>query len=419
VCRIQNQVRILLFPKPGQDYPDVSDPKTDIKKSRFQINLIDTNRFQGFLGSSSLDPGVPAQPGLELQGNQLNWRENFFQKYVSDSSNENQERIILTKEEILKNSDPSDLIDGLNGLRDLTLEGFLIALTSDANQESKANSNLLSERVERIDRRTQDPLVGQTDDETADISSQDLASPYFKGEFNKDQSDSYDNQLARAFQPNETDVSSATDEEELSDGLSVGQIVAELATLIKDPQAQVKQDATAYTVAPYFNLILVFTEEEAEEENKVEKLLDAASFQVWDEEKAQFQTVTLEPLDDESIEYDLIAGLTFQSQTEICLTWTFKDENDLIDLDNTELQSISAAYKTLDRFVVTRTILNQPSQQLVREIYPCWVIGKDQLLNLNFSLWTIACKIQASEKMIYYNIVSKRKPLEIEFSLNV
>jgi hypothetical protein len=71
VYRVQNQVRILLFPKPGQDYPDVSDNSesgtTDIKKSRFQINLIDSKRFQGFLGSSSLDPGVAAQPGLELQ----------------------------------------------------------------------------------------------------------------------------------------------------------------------------------------------------------------------------------------------------------------------------------------------------------------------------------------------------------------
>jgi hypothetical protein len=324
--------------------------------ARFQISLKSGVDFKGFLGSD-----------LGFQNTQqLAWEESLGQ-------------VVLSAKEILQNPDPSEKIspEDAKSIRDLTLGDFLVALTESA-QTNNQQVILDPNQKEIVDPRTQNPVLANNDDETAGIAPEGLYSPHFKGDYERGK-ESYDCKLADACKSEDQSQVSASftakSDEAPSEGLSSGLLMTELVSLLKDSQAQAGQVASAYTVASPMNLILVFNDLGVLDENDpVSQLLDTTTF------KVDGQPVILESVRGDNagkkLEYDLIAGPYFQSNSKICLTWNFKREDDEepSSEDSNAQRPIGNAYQELDHFVVTRTILQKPTKTRVEEVPPMWIL---------------------------------------------
>jgi peptidoglycan hydrolase-like protein with peptidoglycan-binding domain len=427
-CRVQNQIRVLLFPKPGlpepgREYPrvlklfDVVDDGSietglngnqiapllrnqfadsdklsdhvsvakvrnhwriydsarqnyysiwlDAKRyhvykisnaPRFQVNLQQTTAFRGFLGS-----GLASD--RDSTNSLLEWEENL-------------NRVVMIRDEVLANRAPSVVSDNSAEVRNLTVGDLLFALT-EPSQTQTAFSNFQAENVtETVDPRTQNPVAANADDETAGIAPEGQYSPYFKPD---DREDSYDRKLAAACEPDAPLSNEVGD----SEGLSPGLLIGELVSLVKDTQANPQQNAASYTLAPHLNLVLVFEDNKAllPDEDPVPKLLDLVSFKV-DGQETKLES----PVGDKKPKYDLIAGTHFQRKSQICLTWNFKREDENTEsIENREIQEIGKVYEELDRFVVTRTVLQKPNEtRIFPDLHPSVLVAESEVLRPQF-----------------------------------
>ncbi|HAX77079.1 MAG TPA: hypothetical protein DCY88_14890 [Cyanobacteria bacterium UBA11372] len=427
-CRGQNQIRVLLFPKPGlpepgREYPrvlklfDVVDDGSietglngnqippllrnqfadsdklsehvsvakvrnhwriydsdrqnyysiwlDAKRyhvykisnaPRFQVNLQQTTAFRGFLGS-----GLASD--RDRTNSLLEWEENL-------------DRVVMIRDEVLANRDPSVVSDNSAEVRNLTVGDLLFALT-EPSQTQTAFSNFQAENVtETIDPRTQNPVAANADDETAGIAPEGQYSPYFKPD---DREDSYDRKLAAACKPDAPLSNEVGD----SEGLSPGLLIGELVSLVKDTQANPQQNTASYTLAPHLNLVLVFedSKELLPDQDPVPKLLDLVSFKV-DGQETKLES----PVGDKKPKYDLIPGPHFQRKSQICLTWNFKREDENAEsIENREIQEIGKVYEELDRFIVTRTVLQKPNQtRIFPDLHPSVLVAGSEVLRPQF-----------------------------------
>ncbi|MEP0914436.1 hypothetical protein NDI45_26385 [Leptolyngbya sp. GB1-A1] len=377
-CWVGTQLRVLIFPRPEQGYPAIDELPSSVEAPRFRIRLEQPDKFQGFLGSARQTDGI-------LQGDTLTWTENLNE-------------VVMSAEEIRANRDPSDPIENYQDIEDLQVRNFLASLSNSQQNHDRAPT----QRREVIDIRTQNPASANVDDETAGITREGVYSPNFKPDY---QDDSYDRKLHDACTLDTTQNPRSIASQETDAGLSPELLVAESLSLIKDTKAQPGVKAPDYTIAAHLNLVLVFDAPEGVDPTDVDadpvgRVLDLNSLLV------QEKSMSLRSaINDSAREYDLIPGVYFQSKSEICLTWTFKYEdedlsknngsnngldndssNDLdIDLDSNldnsennrsnglEETRISEAYRDLDRFVVTRTILQRPTQTSITEVRPAWL----------------------------------------------
>lgn len=362
-CWVGTQLRVLIFPRPEQSYPAIDVSASSAADPRFQIKLKQPDKFQGFLGSARQTTGI-------LQGDTLTWTENL-------------DEVVMSAEDIRANRDPSDPIENYQNIEDLRVRNFLASLSNSEQNHAQA----LTHHREVIDSRTQNPATANVDDETAGITREGVYSPNFKPDY---QDDSYDRKLHDACTLDASLNQRSVDRQETDAGLSPELLVAESLSLIKDTKAQPRMKAPDYTIAAHLNLVLVFdAPEDVDLLDPVKDVLDLNSLLVQEKPMPLRSAINT----NSAKEYDLIPGAYFQSKSEICLTWTFKyeDENlsreDGLDngLDNDSSNDkndpsnrlketlISEAYRDLDRFVVTRTILQRPTQTSVTEVRPAWL----------------------------------------------
>ena len=332
-----------------QIYQDIKDDKRfhvyqiSNKAPRFQLGLHPQHKdkFQGFLGSN-------ATYIIEETNSLLAWEESL-------------EQVVITRDEVINNRDQDS---NPEEARDITV-GDMLSTLPQSSAESKPQ--------EIIDPRTQNPVATNADDETAGIAPEGVYSPYFKAGDNNNDND-YDKNLANACKPEISPFQEDNSDEEINEGLSPGLLMSELVALAKDTQAQVKQPIQSYTLAPHLNLLLVFDADEElkklfdENKDPVLSLLDLTAFKVNGEETILEPVVT-----GKAPEYDLIAGPYFQSKSQICLTWDFKREDEDEENSKQLVTDIRTIYEELDRFVVTRTVLQKPSQSKTLDVNPVWL----------------------------------------------